>query len=163
MIRGFISYAHDDHRALDELCKNLSALERAFDIDFWRDKRIRGGDYWTGKVEAAIDAARVHLLLVTPSFIDRAYIMDQELPAINAKYRNAGDLVVPILLDRCVWSPFIDTLQAVPTSPQGRLLPVTEWKPQKHGYHAVCEQIGEALSDFLGSVPGPMWNWRRDP
>jgi hypothetical protein len=163
LTKGFISYAHDDHRALDEMCKHLKAIERAFNVDFWRDRRIRAGDYWTTKVKNAIDAAKIHLLLITPSFIERPYIMEQELPAINAKYKNEGDLVLPVVLDRCMWKPFIDALQAVPMSPQGRLLPVTEWRPQKHGYHAVCEQIEQALKEFLGTDPDAKFDWKRGP
>lgn len=145
------------------MCTHLKAIERAFGIDFWRDKRIRAGDYWTTRIEQAIRDARIHLLLITPRFIERAYIMEHELPAINAKYRNQGDLVVPIVLDRCTWKPFVSALQAVPMSPQGRLLPVSEWKPQAHGFHSSCEQLQEALEAFLGITPGDVFDWSRAP
>lgn len=141
---------------------HLKALERAFGIDFWRDKRIKAGDYWTTKIADAIALARIHVLLVTPNFINSNYIFDHELPAINDKYRQ-GDLVVPVVLQRCTWQPFVAALQAVPMSEKGRLQAVKDWKPQDHGFHAACEQIQGAIEGFLGRPPASPFVWSPRP
>ena len=73
------------------MCVHISPLERVFGIDFWRDKRIAPGNYWSKKIEEAIQEASIHLLLITPHFLASDYIIKNELPAINAKY-HSGDL-----------------------------------------------------------------------
>jgi formylglycine-generating enzyme required for sulfatase activity len=69
MVKGFISYAHADHVAFTEMRTNLRAVERAFKIVFWADKRIKPGNYWSTKIADAIEAAQIHILLLSPAFI----------------------------------------------------------------------------------------------
>jgi TIR domain len=158
--KGFISYAHDDHGAFEEMCTHLAPLEHVYGIDFWRDQRIAPGNYWTKKIEEAIEEASVHLLLVTPCFLASDYIIRTEVPAINAKYRS-GDLVLPVILKRCMWKPFVGSLQAAPMTSSGRLQAVAEWKPQAHGYDAVREQLQKAIEDYLGAPTGPAFDWKK--
>lgn len=158
-MKGFISYAHSDHAAFENLRPHLKTLERAFGIDLWADKRIKPGDYWSAKISRAIDEAQLHLLLVTPSFFASDYIFDHELPAINAKY-TAGDLVIPIIVKRCCWATWLGPLQATPMSPQGRLLPVVEWRPKENGYDAAREQIATAI-EAHSCIPPKGLDWKR--
>jgi hypothetical protein len=162
LTKGFISYAHEDHRAFEEICAHVTALERCFDLDFWRDKRIVAGNYWTSKIADAIEEASIHLLLFTPRFIASEYIAHHELPAINAKY-GRGDLVLPVIVKRCMWQPFVGVLQAAPMTPQGRLQPVVEWKPQGNGYDAAREQLSDAIAAYLGKRPSPPFSWTGKP
>ncbi len=74
MLKGFISYAHDDYLAFKDLKIHLRAVERAFKIDFWADKRIRAGNYWSAKIADAIKAAQIHILMFSPAFIGSDYI-----------------------------------------------------------------------------------------
>jgi len=157
-IKGFISYAHDDHAAFKKLRKDIRATERALDIDFWADTRNRGGNYWSQNIADAIDAARVHLLLFTPAFIDSDYIFDHELPHIDGKCA-AGDLVIPVIMQRCSWDAFVGVLQAVPTSLAGRLTPVIDWRPTRHGYDAARAQIDLAIKAHFGIAPTPPFQW----
>src|SRR5262245_46336128 len=100
MMQGFISYAHDDYVAFDKMKTHLRAIERAFNIHFWADKRITPGNYWSTLIANAIETASVHVLLISPAFIGSDYIFDYELPAINAKCTR-GDLVLPVVINRC--------------------------------------------------------------
>lgn len=158
-MKGFISYAHDDYAAYEALRLHLKPIERAYGIDFWADKRISPGDHWNAKIKEAIDAACVHVLLVTPHFFASDYIFDHELPAINAKYA-AGDLVLPIIVKRCCWAQWLGPLQAVPTSQQGRLLPVSEWRPKENGYDRAREQITPAIATHSAMSPKSL-DWSR--
>ena len=158
-MKGFISYAHDDHVAFEQLRPHLKPLERAYGIDFWADKRIKSGDYWSDKIRQAIADASVHILIVTPQFFASDYIFDHELPAINAKYA-AGDLVLPIIVKRCCWATWLGPLQATPMSPQGRLLPVSEWRPNANGYDAAREQMSAAI-EVHASITPKVLDWKR--
>jgi len=158
MLKGFISYAHDDHAAFEEMKTHLRAVERQFDLDFWADRRIKPGNYWSTKIADAIEAAQVHVLMFTPAFIRSDYIFDHELPAINDKCAK-GDLVLPVVIDRCAWQVFVGTLQAAPMDPTHRLLPVLEWRPQRHGFDCAREQIGAAIAAQFGPPPKGPFSW----
>jgi hypothetical protein len=158
MIKGFISYAHNDYAAFKEMMVHLRAVERAFDIKFWADKRINPGDYWSTKIADAIEEAQVHVLLCSPAFIYADYIFDHELPAINAKCAK-GDLVLPVVIERCAWSWFVGVLQASPTDGNGKLLPIYEWAPPSHGFNAVREQISSSIAAKFGGTPRSPFPW----
>ncbi len=159
MIKGFISYAHSDHAAYEDLRLHLKPIEKAYDIEFWADRRIRPGDYWSSKIQQAIADASIHVLLVTPHFFASDYIFDHELPAINAKYA-AGDLVLPIIVKRCCWAQWLGPLQAAPMNRQGRLQPVSEWRPKENGYDTAREQITPAIEALAGIRPKAL-DWKR--
>jgi hypothetical protein len=87
MLKGFISYAHDDYAAFDAMRSHLRAVERAFKIDFWADKRISAGNYWSDKIADAIEAAQIHILMFSPAFIESDYIFDHELRPLPLQRR----------------------------------------------------------------------------
>jgi hypothetical protein len=145
MLKGFISYAHDDHAAFAEMRKHLRAIERAFEVEFWADKRVKPASHWSPAIARAIEAAQIHILMVSPAYISADYIFDHELPAIRDKL-SRGDVVIPVIIERCAWQLAIGTLQAVPTDSSHRLRPVNEWRPRRRGFDAVREQITTALT-----------------
>jgi len=161
MLKGFISYAHADHAAFKELRTHLRAIERAFRIEFWADRRINPGDYWSKEIADAIETAQVHIALLSPAFIGSDYIFDHELPAINAKC-GKGDMLLPVIVDRCAWSWVVGVLQALPTDHAGRLLPVHEWRPRGHGYDAAREQIWSSMANRFGPPKG-IFPWGASP
>ena len=158
-MKGFISYAHEDHAALEAVQKHVAPFRHMFGLSFWADKRIRAGDYWSAKIEAAIEDACVHLLLASPGFFQSGYIFKHELPAIQKKYEQ-GDLVIPIVLSRCCWEAFLGPLQATPIDTTRRLLPVRDWSPQDNGYDASRAQIQAAIEAHFGTAPRGL-NWNR--
>jgi len=154
-MNGFISYAHDDHRLFDELRTHLRATEREFDLKFWADRRIAAGYVWSDEIAKAIDVANVVLLLVSPKFIESDFIYDHEIPRIQAR-RRAGALVVPVILQRCSWQMLAGALQAVP-SEKGRVKPIEEWRPLRHGLDCAREQVSTAIKDYFGLSPQPIF------
>jgi hypothetical protein len=161
LIRGFISYAKNDYWALETLLVHLKAVEKALagKIEFWADKRIEPGDYWSESIETAIRDSKLHLLLVSAAFLASDYIGRHELPAINAKYA-AGDLVVPVILRGCIWEPFVGPLQAVPTA-RGRVVPICDWSPRDNGFHAATAQILQTIRSHFSVSIGTGLDWRR--
>jgi hypothetical protein len=151
-MKGFISYAHADHEAYGRFRTHLAAVERSLGIDFWADTRIRAGNYWNANIQAAIDAAHVHLLLISPSFLASGYIYDHELPAIRTKLLT-GDLVIPVILKDCLWSFCVGPLQAVPGDGTGALKPVLSWRPQEAGFHKANLQVSEAIQAHFSIRP----------
>jgi hypothetical protein len=159
-MQAFISYAHNDHRAFHDFCSCLKPVARAFNIEIWGDNRLRPGHHWSQKIADEIDASDIHVLLMSNGFFGSDYIFDHELPAIVERHRR-GALTVPVLVERCYWSAFVDLIQATPTTSSGKLLPAREWDPQRLGFSTACEQIAAAIQDHFKVAPVSPFKWKR--
>jgi len=148
-MQGFVSYSHEDHRLYRGFRPHLTALKRAFDLDLWTDHKINVGTLWNAKIEATIKAAQLFVLLITPDFIASDYVYEKEIPAIQEQRRSVGALVLPVVLKRCTWQLVAAALQATPTE-NGRVVPVTDWKPSNNGFDRACGQMMTAIENHFG-------------
>lgn len=142
-----------DYESCEVMQIHLRAIERAFDAEFWVDKRISAGATWNKNIQDAIEAARVFILLMSPGFIASDYIYNHEIPAIKSRLTSAGALVCPVILKRCSWQMIAAALQAIPIH-EGKAKPIIEWRPHNHGYDTAREQIATAISRHFGLKPG---------
>ena len=82
---------------------HLAAIRRAFDVRMWTDHDIHAGTKWEPQIAAAIEAAQIFVLMITPDFIASDYVYEKEIPAIQQQMREVGALVLPVVLKRCIW------------------------------------------------------------
>jgi len=94
----FISYSRDDEEWLRRLQVFLTPAFRAGRLKFWDDTNIRMGDSWRAEIQAAIDRARVAVLLVSPNFLISEFIATDGFPKILQAARRDGLKIVWILL-----------------------------------------------------------------
>ena len=94
----FISYSRDDKEWLRRLQVFLTPVFRAGRLKFWDDTNIRMGDSWRAEIQAAIDRARVAVLLVSPNFLASEFIATDEFPKILEAARHDGLKIVWMLL-----------------------------------------------------------------
>lgn len=92
----FVSYSHRDADWLDRVLVHLRPLERLGIVDVWSDRRLESGDVWRKEIVAALDRARVALLLVSSDFLASDFIHAEELPKLLAAADQGGCRVVPI-------------------------------------------------------------------
>jgi hypothetical protein len=93
----FTSYAHHDFAIADSLARALApnlASSRTFTYSGWRDTGILLGEDWDTEITQAAEACDAGLLLLSPSFLSRPYIVERELPRLLAD----GKVVLPVLL-----------------------------------------------------------------
>ncbi|RYZ09218.1 MAG: toll/interleukin-1 receptor domain-containing protein [Myxococcales bacterium] len=86
----FVSYSHKDARLMSELRAQLSAVDSGPSIDAWDDSKISVGRDFRAEIMAAIERARVAVLLLSPSFWSSAFINQVELPELLMKLRSRG-------------------------------------------------------------------------
>lgn len=151
-MQGFLSYSHEDHRLYAGFRPHLAAARRAFGLDLWTDHKINPGTAWDARIAAAIAAAQVFVLLITPAFIASDYAYEKEIPAIRERRKTAGALVLPVVLKRCTWEMVAAALQAAPTE-NGRVKPVTDWPRRDDGFDRAREELMRAIESHFGIAP----------
>lgn len=86
----FISYSHKDRRWMEALRVHLGPVAEDEGLDLWADTRIRAGDRWREEIEAALKAAKVAVLLISPDFLASPFITKQEVPPLLKSAVAAG-------------------------------------------------------------------------
>ena len=106
----FISYAHKDQHWLDEVLTVLKPLVRNGDEVIWTDHDIKPSDKWNQKIEDAMHATDIALLLVSRHFLASDYIMDNELPYLVEAAETRGVKILWVLLSACLFdeTPLVD-------------------------------------------------------
>ncbi len=151
-MKGFISYAHADYAVYQEFCKVLAPAADHFGIDFWSDPKLHTGQDWNQGIADAIAAADVFVALVSVESLYSAYITRQELPAMRTRSQANGALIMPIVLNQCLWEYQFAAAQAAPTK-LGRLVPVAKWNPRRDGYEQAARQAADAIQRYYHPPP----------
>lgn len=94
----FISYSHADEKWLKRLLIFLKPYTSDGALTVWADPYIQAGGLWRREIDAALNRARIGLLLVSANFMASDFIRDVEFPAlIDAEQRGLLKLVwVPV-------------------------------------------------------------------
>lgn len=158
-LKGFVSYATVDGEAVDTLMACLHTDKQGFDLDIWRSSGIAPGSQWDSQIMAAIEAADVFIVCVSPAFLASRYCYEVELPAIRRRARETGALVLAVLLEPCAWWGYIDDWQVVPTL-RGKATPIANWRPPEKGARAAVTEMRQAIEVHLGlAPPEPVSPW----
>lgn len=160
-LKGFVSYSHEDKLICDEIKKPLTIIAKMFDIaGFWVDESTSTGRCFRKGYEEAIEAASIHVLILSASYLWSQEIMERELPLINDKQNRDGDLLLPVIADDCLWGSVIGSVLAAPTDDRLTLKPLIEWRPLRKGINRVGEQFSKAIADHFGIEPRQLFHWR---
>ena len=99
----FISYSHQDEKWKDALQKQLRVLQLHADFTVWDDRQIDIGDNWLPRIEEAIAAAKVAILLISSDFLISEFVCRQEIPRFLQRRAADGLRVVPLVVEPCPW------------------------------------------------------------
>jgi hypothetical protein len=90
----FFSYSHKDRKWLDRLKKMLAPGLKGRNVEAWDDARIKPGSKWKEDIAAALQRARVAVLLVSSDFLNSEFIANNELPTILETAAGGGLIVL---------------------------------------------------------------------
>lgn len=142
MTSVFFSYSHADEALRDRLEKGLAMLKRQGVIDTWHDRRIPVGEVLGLSIDAAMEAADVVLLLVSPDFLASSYCYDVEMKRAMERNERGEARLIPVILRPCDWqeSP-LRSLLATPKDGK----PITKWADMDEAFQDVVSSIRAAL------------------
>ena len=92
----FLSYAHSDQAAKAKflhLLHEYLRVAQGVDFEVWQDVQILPGQDGDAEIQKALDNCDAGILLVSPAFLGRDYIVNWEMPKLMAKG------VLPVMLE----------------------------------------------------------------
>lgn len=112
----FLSYSHEDEAWMERLRSHLAVLERQGRLESWDDRRIGGGADWREEIRAALERARVAVLLVSANSLTSSFILDVEVERLLERRAQAGVHIFPVIVKACTWKqvPWLAAMQVRP-------------------------------------------------
>jgi TIR domain-containing protein len=98
MLKGFISYAHEDGDLCDMFRKQLNMLKLSRIATFWADHGIEPGDPWKDVILDQLNRAEVALFLISPDMFWSEFIKKVEWPLARRRMNAGKLLVIPVIL-----------------------------------------------------------------
>ncbi|HJQ25467.1 MAG TPA: toll/interleukin-1 receptor domain-containing protein [Blastocatellia bacterium] len=147
----FISYSHKDARWLKELKTSLAPAVRKVGLDeakmIWDDTLIRAGNEWKKEIREALARAKVAILLITPDFLDSAFINEVELPRLLKTHvkKNGLTLLLIHVKESLYEQTELEPIQAL-NDPKLPLRRIDSSKRDAH-WKRICLKISEAIDD----------------
>lgn len=105
----FVAYSHKDKGYLEDLRIHLIPVIRSGTIAYWDDTRILPGDQWRSKIEEALHAATIAVLLISADFLASDFIMRYELPILMKAAQQKALTILCVIVRPCL---FKDTVVA---------------------------------------------------
>src|SRR3954447_25739580 len=96
-VHYFVSFCRRDSALKDEFLgrlENLFAAAKGIRLVGWQDRDIELGSRWHDQIQEAIETCDFGLLLISPAYLGRDYIVSQELP----RFLEPGKQLVPVAL-----------------------------------------------------------------
>ncbi len=99
----FISYSHKDKRWMERLRTMLKPAEANRKITVWADTNLRTGVKWHEEIQAALQRAKVGVLLVTMNFLASDYIRQHEFAPILEAAKSGGMTIFWVAVGSCLY------------------------------------------------------------
>lgn len=143
MARVFVSYSHVDQGLRGQLDVHMATLKRQDVIEVWTDHCIRPGEPFDFNISAALEAADVILLLISPDFLHSDYCVTIEMQRALERASAGHAQAVAIILRPCDWQSMeIGCLKALPTDG----VPVVKFPTLDDGFHYVVKHLRAMLT-----------------
>ena len=141
----FISYSHRDEDRKKQLLPHVLMLEQLGKLTMWDDRQIGVGDTWFEEITDRLNLCAAAVLLVSADFLASKFCMRDELPPLLERRRREGMLIIPILIQPCLWEE-VAWLRAIQMLPRDGVAVSELAKPKRN---RAFTEVARAISAFL--------------
>ena len=145
-VKVFITYAHKDAKAKDELITRLAVMKRNGSISHWHDNEIMPGDKWRDAIFSNLAESDILLYLTSAASLASANCNKE----LAAALKDTKIKVIPIILEACDWQEHpLEAFEVLPHKGS----PLNEWNPESKGWQNVVDGIRKAISHMQSPAP----------
>ena len=139
-LKIFITYAHKNTEAKDELVTHLAVMKSEGLISIWHDNEITAGDTWCDAIFNNLNDSDILLYLVSAYSLASENCNKELAAALNAEIK-----VIPVILESCDWlNHKLSDFQALPE----RGKPISQWEHKGAGWQNVVEGIRKSVTEM---------------
>lgn len=152
-INVFIIYAREDREIKQGLLRHLNPLKEPYNLNLWHDDHIDPGQEWKPSIESRLEKTDLFLLLVSADFMNSEFIHQVEFKFAIDRHKQNKSIVIPVIIDWCLWDIDINfqdyvfnlnQLQVLPDSAK----PIGEWKTPEQAYNNIATGIRRVLTSI---------------
>ncbi len=138
LLKGFITYSHEDTKAKDELRKHLAVMVQQNELVTWDDGQLTLGDSALQEdILKKVADSDLLLYLVSAASLASKNCNRELMEALNREVR-----IIPIILEPCDWQTYqLSDFQVLPD----RGLPINKWQPENQGWQNVIEGVQKVV------------------
>lgn len=151
----FIAHSHEDHQDLKKLEKVLGSLVRENLVTVFASPHLPPGSVWSQAVYDRLVSADIVILLLTPSFLESHYCLQETLIALTQHEKGNQGLakatqVVPVVVKACGWRRLgLDRFQGCVLPGRGEV--VDSWGEVAEGVRKILPKQGMVKRWHLSS------------
>ena len=147
---AFVCYSRANKKWLERVRVHLRPLERRGLLKLFDDTKIKPGTRWREEIKAALNRARVAILLVSADFLASEFIAENELPPLLEKAESGGATILAVIVSPCGFrrEKKLADYQAV-NDPSKPLDSLTESESEQ-----VLTELADAVEAALSAVSG---------
>ena len=154
-LKLFITYAHKNSEAKDELITHLAVMKQNGLIDVWHDNEILPGDKWRDSIFNNLADSDILLYLTCPYSLASVNCNKELTAALDPNIR-----VIPIILEHCDWENHrLSEFQALPEKGKP-IYDINEWNPESKGWMSVVKGLRKVVEEMPSNVQDetlPKW------
>ena len=143
-LKVFITYAHKNTAAKDELITRLAVMQQRNELVTWHDAEMTGGTKWREDIFKHLADSDILLYLVSAASLASKNCNKELAEAVSSDIR-----IIPIILEDCDWQNHqLSDFQAFPD--KGK--PINEWQPESKGWQNVVAGIRKTVEEMQAHV-----------
>jgi internalin A len=145
-VNFFISYSKSDKNDLIKFKEFLYPLKLQENLITWDDTDLIPTEEWDEKIKKKLNESDIIIFLTSSKSLSTKYILSEELKVATEKYKKKEVLILPIILQDCLWEKTIlKEFTALPD--KGK--PIHSWKPINDGWANVARKVDQLIRDFV--------------
>ena len=148
----FISYSHKDKKWKDDFVTQLGVLQEQGLLNLWHDRQIGAGEDWYEKIQEAMNAASVAVLLISAHSLTSKFILREEVKHLLQRRKAEGLRIFPIIIRPCTWQKVSWLSQMLVRPEDGK--PLSLYGPNKR--EQVLAEIAAEIYEQLGYTDAPV-------